>query len=83
MLAADPDPKKGRGALDTAVEFLREVLANGPMKVTEIYAEAEGAGLKPRTIVRAKEELKIKSKKVGFGNEEGTFWAWILPEAKF
>lgn len=50
-----------------AREFLSEFLASGPKKVKDIQKEADNAGHAWRTIERAKRDLKINSKSMGFG----------------
>ena len=59
---------------DEAAEFLAEVLADGPVPSTELYAEAETRGIAKRTLFRAKENLGVGTRRVGKG------WAWVLPD---
>jgi hypothetical protein len=58
--------------VDGAVEFLRELLADGQVLSTSVRKLATENGHRWRTIVRAKDELKIKSFKDGP-------WFWKLP----
>jgi AAA domain-containing protein len=65
-----------------AREFLRERLETGPVKSSDVIEEAAQNGIAKRTLLRAKKELQIKSRKAKdrFDGE----WAWELhTEAKF
>lgn len=55
---------------ELAEQFIEDILANGPVKSTEVFEEAERAGLKKRTMMRAKEALNVPSKKIG------SEWYW-------
>lgn len=55
-----------------AVDFLAEVLANGPVSKTIIDAEAEVKGIKSRTLWNAKQKLNISCFK------SGSQWYWEL-----
>jgi hypothetical protein len=68
---AGGEQASGKSARDEAEEFLRSILALGPMAVKEIMAEAEGAGLAWRTVRRAKDRLDIQKHKSGTGG-----WSW-------
>ncbi len=57
-----------------AKEFLLEILANGGMAQKKIAEEAEGRGIKGKTLWNAKRELEIDSVK------RGKQWYWMLPE---
>jgi hypothetical protein len=52
--------------------FLRRILKAGPVAANEVRSRWEAAGLKEKTVRRAKEELDIKS--VFSGKQ----WAWTL-----
>ena len=73
MIGFDGDRKP---ALDEAIDFLREELKDGPQAVAEVEARAEGRGISKRTIVRARKEADIKSKKTRRG------WVLSLPGNK-
>jgi putative DNA primase/helicase len=73
--------KKTRAARDEAKKFLTEMLANGPVLKTEIDEAAEANGIANRTLVRAKDELKIAVEKEK-GRKEGGKWYWRLPVQK-
>lgn len=72
--------KQDAGSKAKAIAFLRDVLANGPVYVKDVYAEGknEDPKLPERTIDRAKAELGVKSRKEGFGEKGKTYWS--LPE---
>lgn len=60
-------------ALDTAIDFLREQLKEGPKPVSEIEAQAERRNISKRTIDRARKEIGIVAKKSKNG------WVLSLP----
>lgn len=60
-----------------AIEWLRDLLAAGPMPVGTIKEEAAAAGFAWRTIQRAKTEAGIRAEKSGFADG---VWMWRLPE---
>jgi len=59
-----------------AAEWLEEILSRGPKSAKEVFAEARLAGFARRTIFRAKEGMRIKVKRSGFG--KAGEWAWEL-----
>lgn len=65
-------------ARNSAARWLRTLLADGPVDVTRIKADAEAAGMNYRTIQRAADSLKIESGRTGFN---GT-WQWSLPSGQ-
>jgi hypothetical protein len=67
-------PDRG-GKLTEAVDFLREELACGPRPQKQLEERAEGEGISPITLRRAKKSLRIESTRIGFGGE----WVWGLP----
>lgn len=72
---ADP---KADTRLAEACEFLRELLADGPVPSKEVYASAKIQKVAQKTLKRAKSKLGIKAKKEGMG--EGAVWYWRLPD---
>lgn len=64
-----------KGQRDEAVEFLQDLLSAAPMPQSEVKASAGEAGIKWRTIERAKKQLGIRSRRVE------KRWAWSLPDA--
>jgi hypothetical protein len=73
-LLAAPEPEV-RGAKQEAEEWLQSVLSAGSKSVDELTKLAEVAGIKPRTLKRAKEALHVESHKPAFG----AGWNWALP----
>ena len=59
-------------------DFLREVLADGPVAVKDIQREAREAGIADKTLGRAREGLGIKPNRRGGLGGSGT-WEWELP----
>jgi putative DNA primase/helicase len=59
---------------DSAAEFLREVLRDGPTPVKTIKAEAQDAGHTWRTVQRAANDLQVIKKKGGMA----AGWYWQL-----
>ena len=70
----------GAGRPDTerreAKDWLREALSEGPVAVHDLQDDAEAAGMAWRTIKRAKEDLNVKSERIG------TVWQWRLQEGQ-
>jgi hypothetical protein len=58
--------------------FLRDALLSGEQLTNDILAEAKQCGISERTLHRAKKELRIDSRKEGFGRSAK--WYWSLPE---
>ncbi len=69
-----PDPLK----LDQCAQWLCELLARGPVPQTEILEAAAAAGFSYRTLRRAKDQLKIQSKRKANGH-----WLWRSSPGKF
>ena len=68
----NPPKNNGPGALDEAKEFLRQTLANGAQPAAEVEAAAEAVGMSRASLIRAKKEMRIASKRVG------NAWIWKL-----
>jgi putative DNA primase/helicase len=67
-----------------AAEFLRVCLADGPKPSKEIEAEAKGAGISWRTVMRAKGDLGIVCNPKAVTREGGppiNKWFWSLPQS--
>jgi putative DNA primase/helicase len=60
-----------------AEEFLRLILEGGPVRSQEVLRQAKDAGIKEKTLRRAKTTLGVKAVQVG-GKAHGG-WAWELP----
>jgi hypothetical protein len=70
---------KAPAARDTAKNFLKEMLADGPVASDEIEEAAEANGIAKRTLVRAKADLKIRAVKDGPLKDGQRTWRWHLP----
>lgn len=64
-----------RDAVSEAADFLRGLLADGPMPAKRVYAEGREAGHSERAIRRAQKPLGIDPEKAGM--RDG--WQWRLP----
>jgi hypothetical protein len=65
-----------------AVEFLSDVLANGPLPSTDVIEEAEDAGIAEKTLRRAKKLLGVVAYREGEAGRRGAgHWLWKLPIA--
>ena len=62
--------------LEDAKAFLRDFLANGPQRVSNIEKEAKLAGISPTTLRRAKTELHAVAAKQNFDGP----WEWHIPQ---
>ena len=71
MLAGRQEPSR----LDEATDFLREVLADGPLPASEVKALATDEDITERTLKRARKKLGIASKREGFSAGA----SWTLP----
>jgi RecA-family ATPase len=65
-------------ALTEAEEYLKTSLADGPKSCGELFREAKQLGIKEITLRRAKDKLRVTSKKEGYGNKG--HWCWELPD---
>lgn len=61
-----------------AEEWLRDVLARGPVLARDVEAAGRAAGITGRILRRAKEALGAESAKDGYGLDAR--WVWKLPE---
>lgn len=73
------DPEE-RSAGDEAVDFLRELLADGPVPAKKVKAAARDAGIADRTLDRAKKRTGVEAKRHGFGAEGVWYWALTATE---
>jgi hypothetical protein len=67
-------------AVMAAEEFLKELLSTqkGHLSANEIYVAAETAGIPKRDVERAKANLNVRSKRLGFGKDGK--WVWEIVE---
>jgi hypothetical protein len=81
LAEAESDPDDEGGTLEEAKRFLADLLADGPLPVKSVKADAEGAGFSWATIRRAQKALGIEARKEGgaFGGK-GAVWKWHLPQ---
>jgi putative DNA primase/helicase len=75
-IAAANAALKDGGSLKEAKDYLRDLLANGPIAATDGEEGAKANGISKRTLARAKKELGVKSEKEGYQGE----WCWTLKE---
>jgi hypothetical protein len=59
------------------VEFLEEVLAEGPMDQSEVVRLGKEAGFTEKNLRSARENLGVKPRKEGFGANGK--WVWVPP----
>lgn len=81
-LSADELGKRGEAPLrtrDRASSWLREQLAQGPRRATEVAAAAADAGIPDATLNRAKEESGVKSHRLH--GRDSSVWYWYDPES--
>jgi putative DNA primase/helicase len=74
--AVEYDETDVGGERQDAEQFLRDLLADGPLSTKQIKIDASGAGYSWRTIERAKRDLGIEASKAGM--KDG--WQWFLPK---
>jgi hypothetical protein len=67
-----------RGAAADAKAFLEEELADGPRPVQDLERAARQVGIASRTLQRARQDLGIQKRKVGFGKKG--YWMMELPK---
>ena len=78
-LSALPIPGRRDSARSRAAEVLAELLSEGPVPTTEVYRQGAEQGVSERTLDRARDELGVKSHKVG-GPGERSHWVLYLPK---
>ena len=71
------DEDEHHGARDEAAEFLRDLLADGPVPAKEAMTRARQAGISTITLKRAKKTVGVRSEKRGRVGEPGQ-WSWVL-----
>jgi putative DNA primase/helicase len=68
---------KNKKASSMAVDFLQQVLSDGPMDQTEAVRLGAEAGFTEKSLRTARENLGVKPTKEGFGADGK--WVWKLP----
>jgi hypothetical protein len=77
----DGDKESDRGALGEAMNFLRDLLSEGPMAATEVQARTKEAGITKATLRRAKARLEVEAQHRGDGGTGGRGeWVWTMPK---
>ena len=71
-----PEGNKQPSRLEEAMEFLQEILADGPVLSTEVQQEAERQGIADKTLKRARERLEVGATRKGFADGR---WRMFLP----
>jgi hypothetical protein len=72
---------QNQSATDEAVDWLRELLADGPLPAKQVRSEGDAAGHSWATIRRAKKAVAVEAFREGGMAEEGR-WLWRLPAAE-
>jgi AAA domain len=70
------DTQEAQSSLEQAREFLREVLRDGPMPVEDLLVAAKHAGVKRRTLDRAKDKEGVKARRVPSEGVPSNKWPW-------
>ena len=70
------DTQEAQSSLDHAREFLREMLGDGPVSVEDLLAAAKQAGVKRRTLERAKDKEGVKAQRVPCEGVPSNKWPW-------
>lgn len=75
----DGEGRDGQGgALNEALDFLREALQHGARKSGDLFTEAkQQLRISEATLKRAKKELGVEARKVGLN--DNAFWVWQFP----
>lgn len=66
---------KDASAFETAIIFLRETLADGPVTAEQMFDRSKAEGIAKKTLQRASKTLKVQKVKIGM--DAG--WSWSLP----
>jgi hypothetical protein len=77
-LLAAPGDDEERGSVQEAVEVLRAILSAGDRPAKHVQQEARSAGVADASLRRAKAQLRVQSRRIGFG--PNTEWRWSLPD---
>jgi hypothetical protein len=78
VLAASDEGAQSQSARDEAVDWLLELLSDGPLPVKQVRSEADAAGHSWATIKRAKKNAGVIAFREGGVAEKGQ-WLWRLP----
>lgn len=69
-----PVDREARTDRQEAADWLREQLAEGPVRAKEIMSDAKALGFSERTLQRARRDIGAEARKEGFGGA----WRWEL-----
>ena len=72
----DPVHSEKRHEWEYARDWLRDLLADGPMDATDIYAAGEKQKFSEKILRKAADSLRVRKHKVGFGKD--STWTWEL-----
>jgi putative DNA primase/helicase len=79
LLAPDAS-EENRSALTEAQQFLREILADGPVSVVEVKKQARNAEISGATLRRAREQMGVEVRPQYVSGTRGVAaWEWALP----
>jgi hypothetical protein len=79
-LLATPQDREHSDARSEAVEFLEDILAEGPISSSQVKKEAEEAGISERTLARGKKSVGVIAFREGESGGRGKGqWLWKLP----
>jgi putative DNA primase/helicase len=74
VMAQSSNPEE-TSALTDAMDWLRDILADGPLSASDVKSRAEAAGVSWRTVRRAADTLRVQRNKAGMR----AGWTWCLP----
>jgi putative DNA primase/helicase len=77
-LAALDGNRESKSEKSEAIEYLMDMLGEGPVSAKDIKRDATDAGISPKSLRGAREALGVKPERIGFGSEGG--WVWSLPK---
>ena len=82
QLLASPMRDEDRSEMDEAINFLTDLLKEGPVPAKTVEQESKNAGVSMRTVYRAKKKLGIESARANSeGSDRGKGeWKWYKPE---
>ncbi len=66
--------------VEEAADFIRGLLAEGPVSALEVFENAKGMGFSKAAVRRAATDLRIEKHKIGFN--KNAKWVWQLPVSK-
>lgn len=75
--AEDEGDEAKDGSQSEAVDWLRDLLADGPVDAVKVTSQAKQMGFSHHALRTAKARLGVKPAKSGFGGSGG--WRWSLP----